>query len=60
MRAFENNPPGFEHISVVARFQSFRHTLLYEKQRDAVLAHSSTPRGPASDRIAKTTVVLAG
>ena len=29
---------GFEHIAVVARFQSFRYPLLYKNQRDAVLA----------------------
>jgi hypothetical protein len=33
MRAFENDPTGFEHIPVVARFQSFRYTLLYKEQR---------------------------
>ena len=38
MLTFENDPTGFEHIPVVARFQSFRYTLLYKEQRDAVLA----------------------
>src|SRR4029077_6963729 len=38
MRAFENDPTGFKHLPVVAGFQSFRYTLLHQKQRDAVLA----------------------
>ena len=51
MRAFEDNPAGFEHIPVIARVQSFRHTLLYQEQGDAVLAveHSDTVEDQIGD-----------
>jgi hypothetical protein len=38
MGAFEHHPTGFEHIPLVARFQSFSHTLLHQQQCHAILA----------------------